>query len=97
MSSIYRPTKHTNKKVSRYANKGHSTLLLQTYVIQSRVNLQHEIREVLYEGLCGEIREERLIPDVFRYFRDLLDFHVRKFQVIHFLRIPGFLLDALQL
>ena len=44
------------------------------------------------------LREGRLIPDAFRYFHDLLDIHVQKFQVSHLLCTPGFLLDdALQL
>ena len=39
--------------------------------------------------LLGEpIREGRLIPDAFRSFRDLLDIHVRKFQVSHLFMYP---------
>ena len=34
------------------------------------------------------VREGPLIPDAFRCFRDLLDYHVRKFQVLYLFTYP---------
>ena len=82
----------------RYSKSHYIIIYIYKYSFNKQSRAQSHLKLILSHSkdyiICKNstilqpVREGRLIPDAFRYFRDLLDIHVRKFQVSHLFMYP---------